>query len=50
MTSQLLQKLQLLFLTLDEGYLLRATPLTLKVEYLLSALLHPHSRHSLAVG
>ena len=40
-------KVQLLLLTLDEGYLLIAAPATLNVEQLLSALLHPRSHCSL---
>ena len=44
-------KVQLLLLTLDEEYLSSRLPLmTLKVEYLLLALLHLCSHHSLDVG
>ena len=43
-------KVQPLLLILDEGYLLRATPLTLNMEYLLSALLRPRSCCSLDTG
>ena len=43
-------KVQLLLLTLDEGYLITTVPPDLDVEYLLLALLHLHSHRSLGMG